>query len=55
MIGFSALASTSMNQGPMAACHIFGKKFQDRRKLFPFGIYSIPEISMVGDNEEQLT
>ncbi len=55
VIGFPALASTSMNQGRMAACHIFGKKFQDRRKLFPFGIYSIPEISMVGDNEEQLT
>ncbi len=55
VIGFPALASTSMNQGRMAACHIFGKKFQDRRRLFPFGIYSIPEISMVGDNEEQLT
>jgi NAD(P) transhydrogenase len=55
VIGFPALASTSMNQGRMAACHIFGKKFEDRRKLFPFGIYSIPEISMVGDNEEELT
>ncbi len=55
VIGFPALASTSMNQGRMAACHIFGKEFADRRKLFPFGIYSIPEISMVGDNEEQLT
>lgn len=55
VIGFPALASTSMNQGRMAACHIFGKAFEDRRKLFPFGIYSIPEISMVGDNEEQLT
>ncbi|MFT5234140.1 MAG: NAD(P) transhydrogenase [Candidatus Krumholzibacteriia bacterium] len=55
VIGFPALASTSMNQGRMAACHIFGKKFEDRRKLFPFGIYSIPEISLVGDNEEELT
>jgi len=55
VIGFPALASTSMNQGRMAACHIFGKKFEDLRKLFPFGIYSIPEISMVGDNEEELT
>lgn len=55
VIGFPALASTSMNQGRMAACHIFGKEFQDRRRLFPFGIYSIPEISMVGDNEEELT
>jgi len=55
VIGFPALASTSMNQGRMASCHIFGKKFEDRRKLFPFGIYSIPEISMVGDSEEELT
>jgi len=55
VIGFPALASTSMNQGRMASCHIFGKKFEDRRKLFPFSIYSIPEISMVGDNEEELT
>ncbi len=55
VIGFPALASTSMNQGRMAACHIFGRKFEDRRRLFPFGIYSIPEISMVGDNEEELT
>ena len=55
VIGFPALASTSMNQGRMAACHIFGREFEDRRRLFPFGIYSIPEISMVGDNEEELT
>jgi NAD(P) transhydrogenase len=55
VIGFPALASTSMNQGRMAACHIYGKSFEDRRKLFPFGIYSIPEISLVGDNEEELT
>jgi len=55
VIGFPALASTAMNQGRMAACHIFGKTVVDRCRLFPLGIYSIPEISMVGDNEEQLT
>jgi NAD(P) transhydrogenase len=55
VVGFPALASTAMNQGRMAACHMFGRKIKDHRKLFPFGIYSIPEISMVGDNEEQLT
>lgn len=55
VIGFPALASTSMNQGRMAARHIFGKSIQEMRKFFPFGIYSVPEISMVGDNEEQLT
>ncbi len=55
VIGFPALASTSMNQGRRAACHIFGEIYVDSGGLFPFGIYSIPEISMVGDNEEQLT
>ncbi len=55
VIGFPALASTSMNQGRRAACHIFGRIYADAGELFPFGIYSIPEISMVGDNEEQLT
>ncbi len=55
VVGFPALASTAMNQGRMAACHMFGRTIKEHRKLFPFGIYSIPEISMVGDNEEQLT
>ncbi len=55
VIGFPALASTSMNQGRRAACHIFGCRYSGKGSLFPFGIYSIPEISMVGDNEEQLT
>ncbi len=55
VIGFPALASTSMNQGRRAACHIFGCRYTGTGSLFPFGIYSIPEISMVGDNEEQLT
>ena len=55
VVGFPALASTSMNQGRMAACHINNRPMSQLREFFPFGIYSVPEISMVGDNEEQLT
>ena len=55
VIGFPALASTAMNQGRMAACHIAGKPLSKLREFFPFGIYSVPEISMVGDNEEEPT
>jgi len=55
IIGFPSLASTSMNQGRMAAAHIFGHHKVSMRRFFPFGIYSIPEISMVGDTEESLT
>ena len=55
VIGFPALASTSMEQGRIAACHMFGRKVDSVPHLFPYGIYSIPEISMVGWTEEQLT
>ncbi len=55
VIGFPALASTSMEQGRVAACHMFGEKVESIPALFPYGIYSIPEISMVGWTEEQLT
>lgn len=55
VIGFPALASTSMEQGRLAACHMFGEPTQSVPELFPFGIYSIPEISMVGWTEERLT
>lgn len=55
VIGFPALASTSMEQGRIAACHMFGKSVQSFRDLFPYGIYAIPEISMVGWTEDQLT
>lgn len=55
VIGFPALASTSMEQGRVAACHMFGVPTQTVPRLFPYGIYSIPEISMVGWTEEQLT
>jgi len=55
VIGFPALASTSMEQGRMAACHAFGVKCHSLPELFPFGIYTVPEISMVGKTEQQLT
>jgi len=55
VIGFPALASTSMEQGRLAACHAFGVPSTSMPNLFPYGIYSVPEISMVGQNEEQLT
>ena len=55
VIGFPALASTSMEQGRLAACHMFGIHFEHMPNLFPYGIYTIPEISMVGQTEEALT
>lgn len=55
VIGFPALASTSMEQGRLAACHMFGVPTHSTPELFPFGIYAVPEISMVGWTEEQLT
>jgi NAD(P) transhydrogenase len=55
IIGFPSLASISMEQGRLAACHAFGVKKESVPHLFPYGIYSIPEISMVGRNEEELT
>jgi NAD(P) transhydrogenase len=55
VIGFPALASTSMEQGRLAACHMFGIPFEHLLDLFPYGIYTIPEISMVGQTEETLT
>ena len=55
VIGFPALASTSQEQGRLAACHAFGVPASSIPSLFPLGIYSIPEISMVGKTEEELT
>jgi NAD(P) transhydrogenase len=55
VIGFPALASTSMEQGRLAAGHMFNFRRDRNPDLFPFGIYAIPEISMVGWTEEQLT
>ncbi len=55
VIGFPALASTSMEQGRLASCHMFGLPCEAMPELFPYGIYTIPEISMVGQTEEKLT
>ena len=55
VIGFPSLAATSMKQGRLAACHAFGIEEASMPELFPFGIYTIPEISMVGQNEQDLT
>src|SRR6202795_2652703 len=55
VIGFPALASTSREQGRLASCHMFGKPGKMPPNLIPYGIYTIPEISMVGQTEEQLT
>jgi len=54
VIGFPALASTSMDQGRVAVAHIF--KTEDLKHLpafFPYGIYTVPEVSMVGMTEEE--
>ncbi len=55
VIGFPALASTSMEQGRLASSHMFGKPSKMSSNLIPYGIYAIPEISMVGATEEELT
>jgi len=53
IIGFPSLASTSMEQGRIAACHAFGAPAHAAPEFFPYGIYSVPEISMIGISEEQ--
>ncbi len=55
VIGFPALASTAMEQGRRAACHAFGIETRSMSTLFPIGIYAVPEISMVGATEKELT
>jgi NAD(P) transhydrogenase len=55
VIGFPALASTSMEQGRLASCHMFGAYCENRLNAMPYGIYTIPEISMVGKTEQELT
>ncbi len=64
VIGAPALASTSMEQGRIAVCHAFGismktdtnavKLDYQMPALYPYGIYTIPEISMIGRTEEEL-
>jgi NAD(P) transhydrogenase len=55
VIGFPALASTSMEQGRLSSCHMFGAHCESRPNTIPYGIYTIPEISMVGKTEQELT
>jgi NAD(P) transhydrogenase len=55
VIGFPSLASASMEQGRLASCHMFGVQTTSAPELFPYGIYTIPEMSMVGKTEGQLT
>jgi len=54
-IGFPSLAATSMEQGRLAAYHMFGRPAIASLTLFPYGIYTIPEISMIGRTEQELT
>ncbi len=55
VIGNPALASVSMEQGRVAACHAFSIPYKTHvAPLTPFGVYTIPEISMVGPTEEEL-
>jgi NAD(P) transhydrogenase len=54
VIGFPALASTSMDQGRVAVAHIFNTKdLESLTETFPYGIYTIPEVSMVGMSEHE--
>jgi NAD(P) transhydrogenase len=55
IIGFPSLASVSMEQGRIAVGQVFGAKEQSDSANYPYGIYTIPEISFVGKTEEQLT
>ena len=55
VIGWPALAATSMEQGRLAAAHAFGVESASMSEVLPIGIYTIPEISYVGRTEEELT
>ena len=55
IIGFPALASTSMEQGRIAMCHAFDLKYKTGiARILPLGIYTIPECSCAGETEESL-
>lgn len=52
-IGFPALAATSMEQGRVAVCHAFGFEYKKTvADLLPYGLYTIPEVSALGETEE---
>lgn len=55
VVGFPALAASSMEQGRLASCRMFGAPAEYKPQLLPYGIYTIPEISMVGKTEMELS
>src|ERR1700730_4584374 len=55
VIGFPALAATSLEQGRLDTAHMFGAPMRHQAYQLPYGIYTIPEIAMIGQTEEQLT
>ena len=55
VVGFPSLASTSKEQGRIAVCRAFNVPAEHAPELFPYGIFTIPEISFVGATEESLT
>ena len=55
VIGFPSLASVSMEQGRIAAGYAMGVPVQSNPERYPYGIYTVPEISFIGKTEEQLT
>ncbi|MCE7797689.1 Si-specific NAD(P)(+) transhydrogenase [Sphingobium sufflavum] len=54
VIGFPSLASTSMEQGRIAACHAFDLPVPPAPAYFPYGVYAVPEISTVGMSEQEV-
>jgi NAD(P) transhydrogenase len=52
VIGFPALASTAMEQGRLASLHMFEEGYTPKPFRFPYGIYTIPEISVIGKSEQ---
>lgn len=55
VVGFPSLASTSMEQGRLASSHACGQPTGPSLGVFPYGIYTIPEVSMVGPSEQELS
>ncbi|MCI0695700.1 Si-specific NAD(P)(+) transhydrogenase [candidate division KSB1 bacterium] len=55
VIGFPSLAASSMEQGRLAGSHMFGGNGKHIAENLPYGIYTIPEISMIGKTEQELT
>ena len=56
VIGFPALASTAMEQARVAVCHAFDLKYKQQvSNVLPYGVWTIPEIAMVGETEDALT